>query len=422
MKTFLQSKQDKILVSGWSVHPSELIDPQKCARAREMGLDIAYVHPPKDSDSLLELLDVCEQNNVGVFYFDPSVYGITEDHYWMIPQKTASYARHPALYGIVLRDEPGVYDFPRLARLTRVCKEMETNAIPVINLYPDYANRDQLNGVTYEEYIDRFAREVDLPYLSYDYYPLSDDGVKHRVTDSYLTNFETVARACRKYRKDLWFFIQAMGFNQIMRIPTEEELRWQVYVAVSFGTKVLQLFCYATPDDAGGEVFLSALIDRNSQKTERYDLMKKIIAEMHGFDHAYLQYQHMGNMIFGSKAVSAKAEKLTLRSPDATNPITFTGNYAHLNHPLEQWFGIDAVETDQPILTGCFEHRENSNAHAVTLVNLTDPKDNQTANLTLSFSQSFHLKVYIEGKVQIKPHMRKLSLSLKPGEGVFIEY
>lgn len=153
--------------------------------------------------------------------------------------------------------------------------------MPVINLYPSYASEKQLNGVTYREYLQRYAAEVDVPYLSYDHYPLYGDGTKTWVQDRYLSDFETASDVCRQYNRQLWYFIQTLGFNKIVREPNEQDIRWQVYCALSFGARMIQLFTYGSPGDENGstgdEVFELGLIDRQGEKTPRYEMVRRVL-------------------------------------------------------------------------------------------------------------------------------------------------
>lgn len=225
----------------------------------------------------------------------------TMDRYWTLQNAVSDYVSHPALWGTVLKDEPGVYDFPRLNLLAQTYQGFADEKMPGINLFPSYANSSQLNGVTYRQYMERYAAEVQLPYLSYDHYPLYGKGDVTWVQDRYLSDFEISSDICRKYGRQLWYFIQTLGFNQIVREPNEQDLRWQVYCALSFGVRMIQLFTYGSPGDENGntedESFELGLIDRKGEKTPRYEMMQRVLKELKTIESSYLSYRHMGNMV-----------------------------------------------------------------------------------------------------------------------------
>lgn len=83
-----------------------------------------------------------------------------------------------------------------------------------------------------------------------------------------------MARACQRKGCDMWYFIQTLAFNHICREPNEADIRWQIYCAMSFGAKVIQLFTYGTPGN-GEETFEDAMIGRDGRKTARYGYVAK---------------------------------------------------------------------------------------------------------------------------------------------------
>lgn len=238
---------------------------------------------------------------LGLFAFDAKAENTMMDRYWMLQNLVSDYVTHPALWGTVLKDEPGVYDFPRLNLLAQTYQGFTDEKMPVINLFPSYANSSQLNGVTYRQYLERYAAEIQLPYLSYDHYPLYGKEDVTWVQDRYLSDFEISSDVCRKYGRQLWYFIQTLGFNQIVREPNEQDLRWQIYCALSFGVRIIQLFTYGSPGDENGnteyESFELGLIDRKGEKTPRYEMMQRVLKELRTIESSYLSYQHMGNMV-----------------------------------------------------------------------------------------------------------------------------
>lgn len=123
--------------------------------------------------------------------------------------------------------------------------------------------------------MDRYTDELALDTISYDFYPLygTPDG-ETWLQDNYLRNFEIVARACQRKGCDMWYFIQTLAFNHICREPNEADIRWQIYCAMSFGAKVIQLFTYGTPGN-GEETFEDAMIGRDGRKTAAMDMCKR---------------------------------------------------------------------------------------------------------------------------------------------------
>ena len=79
---------------------------------------------------------------------------------------------HPALAGYHLRDEPSAGDFAELATWTKRIQAVDPEHGCYINLFPNYATPAQLGSPSYTAHVEQFLREVPVPYLSFDHYPV----------------------------------------------------------------------------------------------------------------------------------------------------------------------------------------------------------------------------------------------------------
>ena len=74
------------------------------------------------------------------------------------------------MFGYYLRDEPGTAMFPGLAKVAGLVRELAPGKWPYINLFPDYANSDQLGAPNYADYLERFITTCHPSIISYDNY------------------------------------------------------------------------------------------------------------------------------------------------------------------------------------------------------------------------------------------------------------
>jgi len=109
--------------------------------------------------------------------------------------------KHPAVYGYYLRDEPNASLFPALARYAAAIRKADADARPYINLFPNYANAEQLGTPTYEAYLEKFIATVQPPFVSYDHYALMDDG---SLRDGYFQNLLAVRKAAIEHNLPFW--------------------------------------------------------------------------------------------------------------------------------------------------------------------------------------------------------------------------
>ena len=199
----------------------------------------------------------------------------------------AAFEDHPAIWGIDIGDEPSALDFPYYGEVYRRVDELFPNQFPFLNLYPNYASvaqntedqtESQLGTATYQEHIDRYCECVPAHYLSYDFY------YKVAGVEKDYDNLRVVSDACRKNGLEMWVTVQVNSFDPAVWI-SENELRFQAYSALAFGAVNLTWACYT----AGW--WNNQVVDGEGSKTEQYDKLKRVNAEIHTLADRYMQYE-----------------------------------------------------------------------------------------------------------------------------------
>ena len=79
--------------------------------------------------------------------------------------------------------------FPAIGRYVAAFQRVAPNTRPLVNLFPNYADPQQLGTETYEEYLERYITTVKPPLVSYDHYALMEDG---SLRGGYFANLEVV--------------------------------------------------------------------------------------------------------------------------------------------------------------------------------------------------------------------------------------
>lgn len=179
-------------------------------------------------------------------------------------------------WGYMVRDEPNAADFPALAEMVAQLRKARPGKMAYINLFPNYASPAQLGTATYDEHVERFAREVDIDVLSMDHYPIMRPDADGR--DAYCANLEVMRRVALERDIPFWNFFNTMPFGPHSD-PTEAQLRWQIYTSLAYGAKGVLYFCYWTP--RGGEFPKGgAIITAEGRRTRHYDQARRINAEL----------------------------------------------------------------------------------------------------------------------------------------------
>ncbi len=157
----------------------------------------------------------------------------------------SSVQTHPALYAYHLKDEPNASTFSDLAKMKDYLDEKSPTALKYVNLYPNYANAEQLgtdgqpvHRQAYEEHLRRFVQECKPQLLSYDHYHFSVKGDG----DKYFLNLAQVRQASLEADLPFMVIVQACSWTINMRIPSGDELRWLVNTTLAYGSQGISYY------------------------------------------------------------------------------------------------------------------------------------------------------------------------------------
>lgn len=200
----------------------------------------------------------------------------------------AAFEDHPAIWGIDIGDEPSALDFPYYGKVMERVEALFPHQFAFLNLYPNYASvaqnteeqaLSQLGTATYEEHIEQYCQHIPADYLSYDFY------YKVAGIEKDYANLKVVSDACHKNNLDMWVTVQVNSLDPEVWI-SENELRFQAFSALAFGASNLSWACYT----AGW--WSNQVVDGEGNKTEQYDKLKKVNAEVHTLAGRYMKYRN----------------------------------------------------------------------------------------------------------------------------------
>ena len=198
-----------------------------------------------------------------------------EGHAELIKSLVADYGSHPATYGYFILDEPSADRFPALAKVSQELQRQDPGHLPYINLLPTYASPTQLGTPTYAEHLERFLSQVKPAVLSYDHYALLKDG-SDRV--DYFENLELIRDYGRRYGVPTWNILLSLPHLNY-REPSADEMRWQVYTSLAYGSKGLMWFTYWTLPAWEKEFGGCAIVNPTGEPARLYPIVKQLNGE-----------------------------------------------------------------------------------------------------------------------------------------------
>ncbi|MDR1518009.1 MAG: hypothetical protein LBS52_07960 [Dysgonamonadaceae bacterium] len=321
----LPEENEQIPILGWHGLPAsgEYADVKFYKEMADAGFTINL--PPggwaeAESAPYFELLD--KAHSVGLkIMVDWKVVNFFK------PDELKRLKEHPALAGYTIRDEPSAKDFPALADAVRKIQAFDNEHPPYINLFPNYANEEQL-GVqgadAYRKHVQQYIKEVPVPVVSYDHYCILLNAEKKRyIREGYYENLEIIADESRKAGKPFWAFALSTA-HWDYPVPTLSDLRLQVYSDLAYGAQCIQFFTWFDPccDEMWGEgADDNAPVRIDGSKSPSYytvqAMNKEIKAVSKVFLNAKVQWTaHTGNIPRGCKELDKSLLPTEIKSLD----------------------------------------------------------------------------------------------------------
>ncbi len=250
---------------AWNSAPG---DPVVLKKMRDCGLTIAGFVAPRD-------LNVCLAAGLRAIVSDARV----SDYDWLnvdeaaarkkIESLVSEVGKHPAVFGYYLRDEPSATHFPGLGKVAELIHELDPGKWAYINLFPNYASKEQLGCPSYAEHLDKFVTTCHPTILSYDHYALMEDG---GFRQAYWLNLEQMRTAAQRNQIPFWNIVLSVGCLSYREVNAAD-LRFQAYTTLAYGGRGLSYFTYFTP--AVGN-FRMAPIDQFGNETATWHHLQNV--------------------------------------------------------------------------------------------------------------------------------------------------
>ena len=321
-----------------------------------------------------------------------------------------NFTDHPAIWGVDVGDEPSALDFPHYGRVAAETERLFPNQFAYLNLYPNYASVaqntaqqtvNQLGTATYEEHILQYCENVGLDYLCYDFYMYSltaDRSSFFGVNRAY-ENLRVVADACRATGRSMWIVLQ-VNSNRPEEWINVDQLRFQANTALAFGAEAITWGCYT----AGW--WHNQVLDDKGEKTEQYDKLKTVNAELHAIGPEYMKYRTVSTHFIG---FGGKYE------PDGVKADVLS----ELNTGV--FFGLRMTDGG-PLLAGQMVSRNGGGRQAVYVCNACDPWGENGTDSAVEFSTNGSRVRVITPDGELEPETAdgKLRFRLRSGCGALL--
>ncbi len=318
-----------------------------------------------------ELLDICQKYGMGLFCkYVPFWWGgkgqnagkLHEEIPVSVYEELAKdFEDHPAIWALDLGDEPSAVDLPHYGKLFEAAYRLFPNQMPYLNLYPSYGAIwentpeeivQQLGTTDYSDHIAAFADNVDTDYICYDYYMYTVG-----ISSAY-ENLRVVADKCRESKRDMWIVLQVNSHDPEKWL-NPDQLRHQAFTALAFGVRSINWACWT----AGW--FHNQVLDEKGVKTEQYDKLCAVNAEIRKLTEKYMDYRSLSTHFVGFK----DSDLLKDVQAEKENGVSL-GDFVHITGGGNSIIG----------------HMAGEKGEALFIADATDPYGESPKEYEISFS------------------------------------
>ena len=260
---------------------------------------------------------------------------------------------------------------------------------------------------SYVEHVNTAAQTTGAGRLSFDEYPL----YVGKIRSSFFSNLAHMAAVGKVHNQVFDTFILTMGHWDYRTTNNYDDLAWQIYSSMAFGTRGIETFTYWTTMGTG-EGITHGLIDHYGNRTQTWYSMQEVISEVNSFQHMYMNAEWQGVMTY-----TADEDY----SNDLLNliPSSITVGETDVPVKMKSHERIASVKSDNDLLIGSFKDKDNRDAFMV--VNVVDPDFDDSATVTLTFNDCDYVVIYKKGeKVVAKAENGVVKLNMGSSEGYYV--
>lgn len=262
--------QAEIPIVAYYGIPLKYSNVKRFKEFKEAGFDVSICfYDDTPVDTLLRILDDAKKSGIQLLISSG----------WVSVQPHVGIPRlknHPALYGYFLQDEPWPKDIQETIRRYRAMAKHDTRKPTYVNLLPNYGDGlpREIQMPPYKQYLQQ-ASAIGLPFISFDFYPIRDFGIR----ETWYSCLEDVREESLRTGKPFWAFALCTPHCDYPQ-PTMESLRLQIYSNLAYGAQAIEYFTYWTPKPTKEWDFHDAPIGLNGHRTKNYRLVKQMNQEL----------------------------------------------------------------------------------------------------------------------------------------------
>lgn len=254
------SPSHPLVFSFWNYLSIDDYQPGIVRQWKEMGCNLAmsFSYDPKlhSKTAMIAFLDECQQEDIKVIIVDSRTHfrylaKVGVKTFTLDAQRACQdFASHPAVYGFFIGDEPAFTEIDDFIKSSRIVADFIPDLQVFGNFLPYFSDMEfsikegrdlpYLYGL-----LRRITDEGKISLVGFDVYTqcLQANEDQKQGIKSYFSNLKHYGAFCREKQLPLYASLCAVG-HWHYRVPTEDDLRWQVGTALAYGANAIVWFYF----------------------------------------------------------------------------------------------------------------------------------------------------------------------------------
>lgn len=280
-------------IVGWYAMPDSASTPERYREMREAGFNISFPHLYNNA-SVSRAVRAAKGTGVKIIAGSPHIETHTQE-------SIDTLKNYPEIVGWFLRDEPVLSGFDYQVQFRDRVYAADTTRLVYLNLLPRMVDPKTLGTETYDDYLREFVKQIRLPMISYDMYPVHETADGEALVQPMLfTNLESARRVSREFEMPFWAFCLATAHTPYP-VPRPSHLAVEAFSALAYGAQGIQYFTYWQPVSDKWN-FHHSPIDKDGKRTDVYYMVRDLNREIQALAPIFLGVEavdvwHTGDVI-----------------------------------------------------------------------------------------------------------------------------
>lgn len=272
----------------WNYAPFGVIENKSAVKdwadvGANIPMSFIFDYKKDSKDEMIELLDECQKFHLKLIISDTRTLFSNlrnmdkESFRSLVKAAFDDFGHHPAAFGFYIGDEPSPLETDLFIDAVKIVMEETPGLVPFGNLLPyfGYSDESKKNLEKHSLILEKILKETNIPVIGYDQYTqLFDDYSDQKEgLNSYFVGLKQYNDICKKYDVPFYMSLLSVGHWQY-RVPTEDDIRWQMSTAFAHGARGVIWF-YFYQNDHDYSYRLSPFTNFGLLKTPMFDVVKR---------------------------------------------------------------------------------------------------------------------------------------------------